>query len=269
MTNWVEIDRLAKQWVKEAGSRIKASMQEGLSIETKSNPNDLVTNIDKETERFFIEKIQSTFSDHRILGEEGQGEEEVTTLEGIVWIIDPIDGTMNFVHQKRNFAISIGIFEDGIGKIGLIYDVIHDELYHAVKGKGAYMNDLSLPPLKEVTIEKAIVGINPTWAIESPHFDARPFARLVRDVRGTRTIGSAALELAYIASGRSDAYVTLRLAPWDYAAGCVLLEEVGAVYSNIHGEPLSFLDKNSLMAGNPSICKKILHDYIKGSENRS
>ncbi|WMT27953.1 inositol monophosphatase family protein [Bacillus aerius] len=267
MTNWVEIDRLAKLWVKEAGSRIKASMQEGLSIETKSNPNDLVTNIDKETERFFIEKIQSAFSDHHILGEEGQGE-EVTSLDGIVWIIDPIDGTMNFVHQKRNFAISIGIFEHGVGQIGLIYDVIHDELYHAVKGEGAYMNDTLLPPLKDVAIEKAVVGINPTWAIESPHFDAKPFARLVRDVRGTRTIGSAALELAYIASGRSDAYVTLRLAPWDYAAGCVLLDEVGAVYSNIHGERLTFLEKNSIVAGNRSVCEKILHDYIKGSGNK-
>ncbi|BBP89014.1 hypothetical protein BsIDN1_26320 [Bacillus safensis] len=112
-----------------------------------------------------------------------------------MWIIDPIDGTMNFVHQKRNFAISIGIFENGVGKIGLIYDVIHDELYHAIKGEGAYMNDILLPPLKDVEIEKAIVGINPTWAIESPYFDAKPFARLVRDVRGTRTIGSAALEL--------------------------------------------------------------------------
>ncbi|MGE6631245.1 inositol monophosphatase family protein [Bacillus sp. NPDC077027] len=268
MTNWVEIDRLAKQWVKEAGSRIKKSMQEGLSIETKSNPNDLVTNIDRETERFFIERIQSIFSDHRILGEEGQGE-QVTSLDGIVWIIDPIDGTMNFVHQKRNFAISIGIFENGVGKIGLIYDVIHDELYHAFKGKGAYMNETELLPLKNVLIEKAIVGINPTWVIESPKFDAKPFARLVRDVRGTRNIGSAALELAYIASGRSDAYVTLRLSPWDYAAGCVLLDEVGAVYSNIRGEPLRFLEKHSIVAGNRTICEKIIHDYVKGNKKQS
>ena len=76
-----------------------------------------------------------------------------------MWIIDPIDGTMNFVHQKRNFAISIGIFENGVGKIGLIYDVIHDELYHAIKGEGAYMNDILLPPLKDVEIEK------PLWVL--------------------------------------------------------------------------------------------------------
>ena len=108
----------AKQWVKEAGERIRASFDKTLNIETKSNPNDLVTNIDKEIEQFFIKKIRADFPTHKIMGEEGFGD-ELTNLDGVVWMIDPIDGTMNFIHQQRNFAISLAVYENGIGKIGL------------------------------------------------------------------------------------------------------------------------------------------------------
>ena len=261
MTNWTEIDDIAKQWVKEAGTRIRQSMQESLTIETKSNPNDLVTNIDKETERFFIDRIQGTFPGHRILGEEGQGD-KLRSLDGIVWIIDPIDGTMNFVHQKRHFAISIGIFEDGKGKIGLIYDVMQDELYHAFSGKGAYLNDTPLAPLKEASIEEAIIAINATWVTENRRIDPSILAPLVKRVRGTRSYGSAALELAGVAAGRIDAYITMRLAPWGCAAGCVLLNEVGGIYTTTDGEPFTFLDNHSVLAGNPAIHKIIFDDYL-------
>lgn len=261
MTNWTEIDEIAKKWVREAGSRIKQSMQENLTIETKSNPNDLVTNIDKETERFFIDRIQQTFPGHRILGEEGQGD-KLHSLEGIVWIIDPIDGTMNFVHQQRHFAISIGIFENGKGKIGLIYDVMQDELYHAYSGQGAYMNDTELPSLREVPIEEAIIAVNATWVTENRRIDPGILAPLVKRVRGTRSYGSAALELASVAAGRIDAYITMRLAPWDYAAGCILLNEVGGIYTTVEGEPFTFLDNHSVLAGNPAIHKIIFNDYL-------
>ncbi|MDA7026319.1 inositol monophosphatase family protein [Bacillus sp. CLL-7-23] len=261
MTNWKEIDLLAKTWVKEAGQKIKEAMREEVTIETKSNPNDLVTNIDKETEQFLIDNIQSVFPDHHILGEEGQGD-KLTSLDGIVWMIDPIDGTMNFVHQKRNFTISIGIFENGIGKIGLIYDVIHDELYHAFQGEGAYMNDTKLGKMKRVPLEKAILGINATWITENSRIDPNVLSPLVKRVRGTRSYGSAALELAYVASGRLDIYVTMRLAPWDYAAGCILLNEVGGIYTTLNGKSVNFLENTSVLAGNPNCHQTILSDYL-------
>ena len=141
MSNWNEIDLKAKKWIKEAGEMIKQSLNKTLSIQTKSNPNDLVTEMDQAIEQFFIRNIHETYPGHRIIGEEGFGD-EVTKMDGIVWLIDPIDGTVNFVHMQRNFAISIGIYEDGIGRIGLIYDVIRDELYHTIKGNGAFMNNL-------------------------------------------------------------------------------------------------------------------------------
>lgn len=262
MTNWNEINEHAIEWIKDAGERIKQSFSKKLTIETKSNANDLVTNIDKNTEQFFIGKIKEVYPDHKILGEEGFGD-EVNNLSGIVWIIDPIDGTMNFIHQQRNFAISIGIYEEGVGQIGLIYDVVHDELYRAMKDHGVYMNDLKLPPLDNVNVSEAIIGINATWVTENKRIDPALLAPLVKHARGTRSYGSAAIEMAYIASGRLDAYITLRLAPWDFAAGKILIEELGGVATNLKGEPLNLLEKNSVFVSKPGLHQEIMESYLK------
>ncbi|MFK2824862.1 inositol monophosphatase family protein [Bacillus sp. B190/17] len=261
MVNWMEIDQQVKMWIMEAGSSIRESFQHSLSIQTKSNPNDLVTNIDKETERFFISNIRKTYPGHFILGEEGQGD-ELASLEGIVWIIDPIDGTMNFIHQQRHFAISIGIYENGIGRLGYIYDVAHDELYYAERGNGAYMNGVRLPALTEVPVEKALIAINATWLVKNRYFDEKKLVSLASRVRGTRSYGSAALELAYVASGRLEGYLTMRLSPWDFAAGKVLVEEVGGVVTNLWGQELDMMKTNSVFAGAPGFHKKILTDFL-------
>lgn len=262
VTNWSEIYTYAKKWIKEAGANIKNSFSTELMIQSKSSPDDLVTNMDRETEQFFIKNINHTYPDHRILGEEGFGD-NVTSLEGIVWIIDPIDGTMNFVHQQRNFAISVGIYEDGIGKIGFIYDVVNDELYHAIKGQGAYFNEEKLPLLPPVEIEKAIIGMNATWVTENRRIDPSVLAPLVKKVRGTRSYGSAAIELAYVAAGRLDAYITMRLSPWDFAAGLILIEEVGGKMTTLEGEPLNLVGQNSIFACNASLHEHVIQSYIK------
>jgi len=263
MTKWKEIDQKAKEWVIEAGKRIRSSFNQTLSIQAKSNPNDLVTNIDREVEQFFFENIRHTYPNHHILGEEGSGH-ELKKLDGIVWIIDPIDGTMNFVHQQRNFCISVGIYENGVGKIGLIYDVVHNELYHAIKGHGAYMNDTKLKPLTDVTLEESILAINATWVTNNKRIDPTILAPLVKRVRGTRSFGSAALEFAYVASGRLDGYITMRLAPWDIAAGIVIVEEVGGITTSLDGKPIDLLKKSSVFVANPKIHKQVLKEYIEG-----
>ncbi|MED3552343.1 inositol monophosphatase family protein [Cytobacillus praedii] len=261
MTKWKEIDRNAKSWIMEAGQRIKQSFSKTLTIETKSNANDLVTDIDKNTEQFFIKKIKEHYPDHKILGEEGFGD-DISDLKGIVWIIDPIDGTMNFIHQQRNFAISIGIYEDGIGQVGLIYDVVHDELYHTIKGNGVFLNELPLPSLQEVQVNEAIIGINATWVTENKRINPLLLAPLVKHARGTRSYGSAAIEMAYIASGRMDAYISLRLAPWDIAAGIILVEELGGIATTLKGAPLNLLEKNSLFISKPGLHKDVMKNYL-------
>ncbi len=261
MTNWKEVDDNIKHWIKEAGTKIRQSFETELTIQTKSNRNDLVTNIDKETEQYFIGKIRREYPNHQILGEEGYGD-QLQSLDGTTWIIDPIDGTMNFIHQQRNFAISIGIYHDGVGILGYIYDIVHDELYHAKKGEGAFMNEIKLSPLPSVTIQDAIIALNATWVTENNRIDPKILAPLVKDVRGTRSYGSAALEMAYVASGRLDAYITMRLAPWDIAAGKVIIEELGGTVTNLKGEPLNLLEKSPIFASKPGLHELILKKYL-------
>lgn len=136
----------AQGLIQEAGIRIKQLMEQNLTIETKSNPNDLVTNVDKATEDFIFDTILETYPNHQVLGEEGHGH-DIDTSKGTVWIVDPIDGTLNFVHQQENFAISIGIYIDGKPYAGFVYDVMADVLYHAKVGEGAYRGS---QPLKTI-----------------------------------------------------------------------------------------------------------------------
>ncbi|HEU5139893.1 MAG TPA: inositol monophosphatase family protein [Bacillales bacterium] len=264
--DWREIDKQAKQWVKQAGEQIRNSFTDAINVDYKSNPDDLVTDMDKQTEQFFIKKIHQKFPDHRILGEEGHGH-DISTAEGTVWIIDPIDGTMNFVHQQSHFAISIGIYHEGVGQIGLIYDVVGDELFHCIKGEGAYVDNRPLQKRTPVLLEESIIGLNATWVTKNHRIDPDILAPVVRKARGTRSYGSAAIELAYIAAGRLDAYLSMRLAPWDFAAGLVLLEEVGAVMTTVDGKPVDLLEQNSIFAGEPELHRNILDNYIqKGIE---
>lgn len=255
------MDLYIKSLIKEAGHMIRNSFVNELIIEAKSNANDLVTNMDKEIEQFFISRIRRDFPKHRVFGEEGFGD-VIENLEGVIWLLDPIDGTMNFVHQKSNFAISLGVYEDGIGKLGYIYDVVNDKLYHAVHEEGAYCNDERIPPLKETSIEKSIVGINAIWVTPNKYIRHEDSIRLIQDVRGTRSYGSAALELAYLATGKIDVYISMRLSPWDIAGGMVIASEVGAIATNFKGESANLLMQDSFIAANPSVHSKILDEYI-------
>lgn len=251
----------AHLWVKEAGDIIKQSFITELNIQYKTNFSDLVTNVDKQVEQFFINKIHTKYVGHRVLGEEGFGDKEITT-EGVIWIIDPIDGTTNFVNQQRHFAISLAIYEDGIGQIGIIYDVMSDEMYHCRSGEGAYLNDRPLSKLEKKPLSQSLIGINASWLIKNRKIDPSVLTPLVNEVRGIRSYGSAAIEIAYVASGRLDGYISLRLSPWDFAAGKLLIDEVGGVLTKIDGEEIELLKQNTIFAANPSVHEEILDTFI-------
>ncbi|MET3681998.1 myo-inositol-1(or 4)-monophosphatase [Alkalibacillus flavidus] len=251
----------AKQWVYEAGDLIKEMMERPYEINTKKDRKDLVTEVDKATEQFLLDRIRNVYPHHQVMGEEGVGE-KVESLDGTVWIIDPIDGTMNFVHQGRFFAISVGIYVDGVGEIGLIYDVMNDDLYEARRGGGAYKNGKALNRLDQTkAIDDALVGLNNVWATPNRRLKEEAIHDLVRHVKGTRSYGSAALEFAFIAEGIIDAYVTMRLAPWDVAAGMILVDEVGGKTSRVDGEPLDLLRENTVLCANQAIHDDVLR-YI-------
>ncbi|WP_323702731.1 inositol monophosphatase family protein [Mammaliicoccus sp. Dog046] len=255
----MEIYKFGYSIIKEAGSKIRESIGEELQIETKSNPNDLVTNIDKETEERLFKQIHDKYPEHHILGEEGHGK-DIKDTNGVLWIIDPIDGTLNFVHQQENFAISIGIFIDGEKYAGFVYDVMNDKLYHALAGQGAWLNDQALKPLEHTELKKSLISTNPLWLTKEKLYPI--YAPIVDQSRSTRAYGSAALDFANVAKGITSAYLTMRLQPWDFAGGLVIVEEVGAIVTNQLGEPLNILEANSILIGNKAIHDEILNQYF-------
>ena len=257
-----QLDTFAKQLIFEAGRRIRESFSYDLKIETKSSANDLVTNIDRETELFFIEQINKYDPTHKIIGEEGMGNNP-DTLDGTVWIIDPIDGTMNFVKQHRHFMITVGIYIDGVGKLGYIFDVMREDLFHAMEGAGAWYNDSLLRKLQPVNIEEAVIGINASWVTPNAKVHHEKLIELIRTVRGTRSYGSAAMEIAFVVSGKLDAYISMRLAPWDIGGGLIIAKEVGAISTNLHGEPCQLKNPDTFIIANPHIHQLLLDTYIE------
>lgn len=254
---WNQIYNQAINWTKEAGQYIKSEMVKSFHISTKAHQHDLVTDVDKGVERFFQKKLMDSFPSHRLMGEEGTAQ-HIHDLNGTVWILDPIDGTVNFVHQESYFAVSVGIYHEGIGKIGIVYDVMHDEMFTALQGEGAYLNDRKLKPLDKVNMEESILSFNAGWM-----FKDRRLEKLVENSRGLRSYGAASLEMAYVAAGRLDAYISFNLAPWDMAAGAVLIKEVGGKATNYRGDRLTFLSKDTLLAASPEIHSTILNEIHK------
>ncbi|WP_332647867.1 inositol monophosphatase family protein [Lysinibacillus sp. 54212] len=256
------LDTFAKEMIFEAGRRIRNAFSYDIKIETKTNANDLVTNIDRETELFFIEKINAFDPTHKILGEEGMGE-HVDSLDGVVWIIDPIDGTMNFVKQHRHFMITVGLYVDGIGKLGYIFDVMREDLFYAVAGEGAWYNDSPMRKLQPLKIDEAVIGINASWVTPNPKINHEKLIKLINTVRGTRSYGSAAMEIAFVVSGKLDAYISMRLAPWDIGGGVVIAKEVGAIATNLSGNSFDFLSTDTFLIANPYIHRQLLENYIE------
>ena len=253
---------LTKDWLYQACNYIQLSLQERLIIETKSNPNDLVTQVDTAIEAFFIEQISTHYPEHRVLGEEGNCNHERYD-KGYVWIIDPIDGTTNFIHQQRHFAISIGVFKDKKPVFGVIYDVMADDMYYGVAGVGAFLNDVPLPALKPRPVTKSIIGINSEWVAPNNYLNHELIGKMIKDVRSARSYGSCAIEMAYVASGRLDAYITPRIAPWDIAAGLIIGAEVGALAIDLKGNEKDVLKRGGMIFSAPSLHQPLLENYIK------
>lgn len=252
-----KIDYLARLWIMEAATKIKQSFKETLDIDTKSGRNDLVTNMDKETEAFFGKQIKEHFKEHRLFGEEGMSD-EVTDLNGVIWILDPIDGTLNFVEQQRDFSISLAIYQDGIGYLAYIYDVERDELYFAEKGKGATVNGKSIPKMnKTMDLQDALLIANLSVTKKFP-----TVWEAVKVSRGLRLHGAASLEYMDVATGRAGAYLSANLAPWDIAAGKIIVEELGGIVTRIDGSEINMLEKGSSIVATPKIHQTLIDNYL-------
>ncbi|MTD38727.1 inositol monophosphatase family protein [Erwinia sp. CPCC 100877] len=245
-----------KEWIYAAAEKIRESLNNEVTISQKSGRTDLVTNIDKETQAFLIDKIREHYPEDRILAEE-EGYSELDSLEGRVWIIDPIDGTLNFVMERENFCIMLGFYENGVGQLGFIYDVMQDELFWGGKGLGVYMNKKALRQPKNLELAEGLLGMNAYMYGK----DINSAWKIGHESMGVRVSGCAGLEMIAMLKGNHIGYLS-NLSPWDYAPGLVLLEEFGFKYAGINGDALRFSGREYFLAATPKAFGTIQEKYL-------
>ncbi|HEM5988869.1 TPA: inositol monophosphatase family protein [Streptococcus suis] len=228
--------RLAQSLVLQAGEFLKTHLHDELEIEEKENATDLVTQLDKLTQQFLTNQIKKEYPSDLIFGEEGGDVSSISN--GNVWVIDPIDGTSNFIAQKNDFALMLAYFENGIGQFGLIYDVMQDKLFHGGGKFPVFCNKERLASPSLSSISQTLLGLNAQLYAANKH----GLADLANISLGTRSVGSAGIGFSHVLEGRLFAYASY-LYPWDYAAASILGQ----------GLDLSLL---SLEAENPSFDKR-------------
>ncbi len=218
-----------------------------LQVDRKGR-NDFVTQVDLAAEREIIQTIHRAYPQHAILGEEGGmiGENEV------VWIVDPLDGTTNFLHQLPHFAVSIGIQVKGRMEHGVVYAPCTQDLYIGSRGVGATLNNRKIRVSGCKEMDESLVGTGVPLREGTLETYAPMLKNIVANTAGIRRAGSAALDLAYVASGRLDAFWELDLKPWDIAAGMVLVEEAGGFITEVHGRK-DVLNTGNILAATPKL----------------
>ncbi|CCK20107.1 Inositol-1-monophosphatase [Lactococcus raffinolactis 4877] len=229
----------AKKVVRQAGGFIRQHLSDDLEISEKTHFDDLVTNLDREVQEQILTQILSTFPKDHVLAEENNVRHDIK--DGNVWVLDPIDGTTNFIVQRDNFAVMLAYYESGIGKIGVILDVMNDNLYWG-DGISAYKNEaqihLTVKPLRQ-----SLIGVN-TYMYRT---NAGGLLDLSHESLGVRAIGSAGIEYVNILEGKIWGYFS-NLSPWDYAAGAVLIAPFGYITQQIDGRPLAFEGRQMMMS---------------------
>ncbi|AIQ11143.1 inositol monophosphatase family protein [Paenibacillus durus] len=250
----------------KAGEYIKSRQGTVKELGTKSSARDLVTEVDKGAEQMIRRLVMTHYPDHAFLGEEGvePGANAVTAaLEELkdneyLWIVDPVDGTTNFVHGFPFYTVSIALAVRGELTVGVIYDPVRDEMFVAEKGKGAYVHGVKTAVSSEAALDDSLIAIGfpPDRQFAQPT-NLAAFQNILPKVRGVRAGGSAALHLAYVAAGRVSAYYEAGLSPWDCAAGVLLVKESGGVVTDMRGEPYH-IGTRHIVASNGHIHEDIL-----------
>jgi myo-inositol-1(or 4)-monophosphatase len=253
-----DLERLACQ----AGRILSDGYEKDHKVDFKGTI-DLVTEVDHASEEFLIHEINLLFPGHSFLAEESGASAGQTEN---LWIIDPLDGTVNYAHGVPLFCVSIAYSYRGEVLLGAVYDPLRDELFTAERGKGAWLNGRPLKAASANELEQSLFVTGfayDVWHSELNNFDN--FVKFSKMSQGVRRLGSAALDLCYIAAGRLDGYWELSIKPWDIAAGGLVAEEAGAVVTKVDGDPLYLRPPQSVLAANPVLHGKIL-EHLKSTE---
>ncbi|TNH08550.1 inositol-1-monophosphatase [Testudinibacter sp. TR-2022] len=248
---------IAIRAARKAGNVIAKGYERPDSLETTTKrANDYVTNIDKEAEQAIIEVIKKSYPEHTIITE------ETGVIEGenknVQWIIDPLDGTTNFIKSFPHFSVSIAIRENGRTEVGVVYDPIRNELFTAVRGEGAKLNETRLRVENKRELDGTVLATGfPFKAKQHMPTQLNIMQSLLENVADFRRSGSAALDLAYVAANRVDGYFEIGLKPWDCAAGDLIVREAGGIVSDFVGGH-NYLKSGNMVAAAPRIAKAIL-----------
>jgi myo-inositol-1(or 4)-monophosphatase len=227
---------LAVRLAREAGAIQRARYETELEVASKSAPIDLVTEVDRACEAHVVEALRRERPGDDVLAEEGGAHEDWGRPWR--WIIDPLDGTVNYAHGYPCFCVSIGVEHQGVRTVGVVYDPLRDECFAAVRGRGARKNGRPIRVSACAELGQALVATGFAYDVRRSEEDNLDhFAALVKRARAVRRDGSAALDLCYVAAGRLDGYWELKLHPWDVAAGLLVVEEAGGRTSDLSGGP--------------------------------
>ncbi len=226
------LSEFAVELARGAGRLAYDGRRAHFDVVTKSTPTDMVTDVDRQVEAWLIDTILRRRPDDAILGEEGGGR---TGTSGVRWILDPIDGTVNFVLGIAQYAVSVAVEIDSRVQAGAVYNPEADELFTAVEGAGAFLNGRRLSGPRAVPLERAVVGTGFGYARPRRAAQATVAAALLDQVADIRRQGSASLDLCALAAGRLDAYYEVGLNPWDWSAGLLVAVEAGCAVSGLRG----------------------------------
>ena len=250
----------AQRAAKSAGSTIRRMSNQQSVVDFKQT-RDMVTNVDRAAEQIIIDIIQAKFPQHSILAEErGEIHQPDSDFE---WIIDPLDGTTNFVHRFPAYCVSVGVAYRGEMVVGAIYDPLRDELFCAKKGSGAFLNGRAIHVSDTNELGKSLLATGfPYINDELFELNMRIWVNLYGQTQGLRRAGSAALDLANVACGRLDGFWEFSLKQWDMAAGTLLIQEAGGVVTGICGKPFNIGTVPHIIAGNDEIHEAMLNNIL-------
>jgi len=230
-----------------------------LDVGTKSSSTDMVTEVDRASETYITSALAERRPGDGLLGEEGARRDSET---GVRWVIDPLDGTTNYLYGYPAFSVSIGIEVHGEIAVGVVRDPLHDETFAAVRGEGAQCNDLALHIAGAPTLATALVATGFAYQAENRARQAEVLTHVLPRVRDIRRGGSAALDLCAVAMGRVDCYYERGMGPWDFAAGALIAAEAGASVGNLDGGPPS----SDIVVAAPPHLAADFRDLIKAAE---
>uniref|UniRef100_A0A7E4V150 Inositol-1-monophosphatase n=1 Tax=Panagrellus redivivus TaxID=6233 RepID=A0A7E4V150_PANRE len=258
--------QVALELTRKGGQLVRTAFDQPASIVlTKSSDTDLVTETDQAVEKLLIAGLGKAFPDHKFIGEESAAAGQKYTLtDAPTWIIDPIDGTTNFVHRIPLVAICVGLTINKEPVVGIVYNPITNECFSAIKGRGAFKNGFPIHVSSTEALNKSVictslgihnvVGVGPAWLDRALENHKKT---VIAGVRGHRAFGSAAINMVYVAQGSIDAYIEYGLHSWDIAAAVVICREAGATLLDPTGAAFDLMSRKVLVAGTEKLAREI------------